>query len=179
LAATASGLLIGVAATIGWLVADRANSESRQANKPPEEVVQLTAVELFDAYGKDVIAADRQYTGKTIELANVQGMVQKDGEGRYYLVAADSMRMVKRADQGVRIMSVREYENNLQAQALNTQYLPGIALYLEPKTAEDFSGLGNNLVTVRGVCKGMKADPKTEPAYFVIVERVSLQRLQR
>jgi hypothetical protein len=137
--------------------------------------VTVTAQELFDAYGKDVVAADTNYTGRLVELSNVSAKVHKDSRGRYYLVAAENVRLVLRADQGARMMSMREYERHMQAAAFNAQYLPGVILYLDPKELEKFSGLGDKTVTIRGKCKGMTDDKSTQPSYFVTLESVRLR----
>jgi hypothetical protein len=152
--------------------------EEKPAEKSADGTTKaVNAAELFAFYGNDVVAADKKYTGQVVELANVSGKVQKDSEGRYYLVAAEQARYVKRKEQGPRVMSFEEYQRRLQESALNTKYEPGIILYLDPKDAERFSGLGDKVVTVRGKCKGMTGDQRTQPGYFVTVERVCLVRV--
>jgi hypothetical protein len=147
---------------------------ARAPVQPERPAFKVEAGDLFAVYGKDVLAADKWYTGQIVELANLSGKVQKDRAGRYYLIAADQARFVKRQDQGARVMSIEEAQRRMQESALNTKYLPGIILYLDSKEAENFLGLGDRLVTVLGECKGMTEDPKTEPGYFVTVESVRL-----
>ena len=125
-----------------------------------------------------MVAADKKYTGQMVELGNVSGKVQKDGDNRYYLIAAERARFVKPKEQGPRIMSLEGYQRHLQQAALNTKYVAGIILYLDPKEAEKFAGLGDKIVTVRGKCKGMTEDQKTQPGHFVTVESVRLVAAQ-
>jgi hypothetical protein len=133
------------------------------------EPVKVEEAELFKAYEKDVIAADKKYTGHTVELANVSGNVAKDRHGRYYLVAAGSARGVKHAPQTT---SSVDFYRAIQEDALNR--IPGIYLFLDSKEADKFSGLHDKRVTVRGKCKGMTKDERTYPGYFVTVEGVKL-----
>jgi hypothetical protein len=130
--------------------------------------------ELFASYGKDVVAAEKKYNGQTLELANVSGKVQKDDAGRYYLLAAEGARFIKRGDQGARITSVEEFQRRSAEAALNTKYLPGVILYLDAKEAGRLAGLSDKMVTVRGKCRGMTLDKTTEPGYFVAVDGVEL-----
>jgi hypothetical protein len=114
------------------------------------------------------------YTGRMIELDKVVGKVQKGADGRYFLIAAESARSVKRRSQGPQMMSPGEYQRRMQGSALNTKYVPGVILYLDPKAATEFSGLGDKVLTVRGRCKGITKDEQTQPDYFVTVEGVRL-----
>jgi hypothetical protein len=107
-------------------------------------------------------------------LANVSGKVYKDKSGRYFLVAAEQARSLKSKRKGASITSPEGYLNNLYESALNTKYVPGIILYLNPSDAEKFARFGGKMVTVRGTCKGMTADDTTEPSYFVRIENVRL-----
>jgi hypothetical protein len=136
--------------------------------------LKANADELFAIYGKDVVAADLKYTGQMVELGSVSCKVQKASDGRYYLIAAEQARFVTPKDQGPRIMSLEEYHRHVQQAALNTKYEPGIILYLDPKEAAKFTGLGSEKVKVRGKCKGMTEDKRTTPGYFVTLESVSL-----
>jgi hypothetical protein len=154
-------------------------SPDKSPEEPADESVEKPAIkvtpgELFAIYGKDVIAADNKYTGAMVELADISGMVQKHNDGRYYLVAAETARFIKKKDQGPRIMSVQEYHRRLVESAVNTKYLPGIILYLDPKEATKFSGLGGKKIKVQGRCKGMTEDKTTMPGYFVTVENLCL-----
>jgi hypothetical protein len=142
--------------------------------KPETPAIKTEANALFTIYGSDVITGDTKYTGRLIELANIAGHVQKDNFGRYFLVAAEKARFVKRREQGPRIMSPSEFQRHMQESALNTKYMPGIILYLEPKEAVKFAGLGGRMVTVRGICKGRTQDQSTQPAYFVTLDNVCL-----
>jgi hypothetical protein len=144
------------------------------ANVGTEFAVKVRADELFKSYSDDIVAADKKYTGQEVELEVVSCRVQKDGAGRYYLVAAPQARFEKRPDRGARVMSTEEYQRELQEAALNTTYLPGVILYLDPQEAGMFSGLGNKKATVRGRCRGTTKDKTTEPSCFVTVERVRL-----
>jgi hypothetical protein len=167
---------VGVCVLVGVIVAVVATRKGGgdDTDMPTGPTIKVTADELFAAYGKDVIAADKKYTRQMVEVANVSATVQKDNDGRYYLAAAEYSRFVRRGGQGVRTMSIAEYQRHMQEAALNTKYVPGIILYLDPREADRFSGLGDKQVTIRGECIGMTADPSTEPGYFVTLKGVRL-----
>jgi hypothetical protein len=115
------------------------------------------------------------YLNKTIDVSGVPAKVEKDAEGRYFLVAAATSRYVKDPDQGPRVMSAEEYHRAVTQAALNTKYMPGIMLYLREKDLSQLAGLDSTKgITVRGVCKGTRADSTTKPAYVVIMEECTL-----
>jgi hypothetical protein len=167
--------------------ADRSPENSKPAQKPADQPVNKPAEkpanksalrteesQLFALYGRDVVAADKKYTGQVVEMASISGKVYKDSRGRYYLVAAEQARFIKSERQGARIMEIEAYINNMYESALNTKHVPGIVLYLSPSEVEKFAELNGKKVTVRGTCKGMTVDPMTEPGYYVAVENVRL-----
>lgn len=144
------------------------------ASGPTGEAIRVDAGELFAAYEKDVIAADMKYTGKTVELTNVTGKAAQESGGRYFLVAAESARFVKTKSQGARVMSGEALHRSMLEGAYGTEYVPGVLLYLDSRDAGKFAGLADKKVTVRGTCKGMRKDDKTEPGFLVVVEEVQL-----
>jgi DNA-directed RNA polymerase subunit RPC12/RpoP len=136
--------------------------------------VKVAADALFDAYGKDVMGADKKYTGRLIEIADVTGKVEKDDRGRYYVVAAQDARLVTQPDRGPRSGRIEDVGAHAREAAFNAEYQAGVILFLDPKTADKFAGLDGKRVTLRGTCHGMTKDKKTEPAYFVTVDDCEL-----
>jgi hypothetical protein len=53
--------------------------------------------------------------------------------------------------------------------ALNTEYVPGVIVYLDPAAVKDVAGL-SGAVTVTGLCTGTRPDPSTVPEFVVILE---------
>ena len=56
------------------------------AQAPRAPAIKVDAQELFASYERDVVAADKKYTGKIVEIDNISGKIQKDGSGRYFVM---------------------------------------------------------------------------------------------
>jgi hypothetical protein len=92
-----------------------------------EPAVEVSAIDLFRDYEKDVVAADLKYLNRPLRLLAVSGKIEKDEQGRYFIGACQS-RLVKTPERGARFMSSEEAAHRMYQDALNARYVHGLLL---------------------------------------------------
>lgn len=74
---------------VGWLALLTIGLTYTPAEQPARVDIAPPAIhyetDLWTAYGKNVAAADADYTGKTLTINVVRGKVNKDAKGRYFI----------------------------------------------------------------------------------------------
>lgn len=143
----------------------------QSSNRPSQEVPVKVRVRVLEtAYRTDQVAADLKYLDKTIELTEVDGKVDRDEQGRYF-IGTGSRRLVKTRNNAPQMRSIAGAHQAMQQAILNAEYVPGVILYIKSADLKNFTGLdGTKPFTIRGQCKGSQKDAGTIPDRYIIVE---------
>jgi hypothetical protein len=129
----------------------------------PQEVVSVSANELFKAFAKDLAGADVKYLNKPVLISGVTGKVEKDNTGRYFIAACPRARTV-----ASNRISGPGVGYHIPASA------PGVMIYFRPDAVAALAGRGQKEMAVRGICRGSRPDKNTSPELYVVVEEAGV-----
>src|SRR5262249_55744890 len=139
-------------------VEERKPTEEKKPAEEKKPVATLPAQSLYVEYVKDLAAADLKYLDKTVFLTDLTGKVQKDAEGRYFI--AGDVSGERTSGRG----------SNIPGQRVIPAPRPGLVLYISKDDLAAFTGIDRKAISVRGLCRGTRADQDGVPRFVVVLE---------
>lgn len=118
----------------------------------------MREIDLWNAYEKNVIGADRDYLGKVLHL-KLTGKILKDDAG--YFVGGDVVAPGAMTNAQLARLSPKErdwYRNG---------YPPNIICRIHPLAANMFATMTPGRMEVIGICKGRRTDPNVWQGFVV------------
>jgi hypothetical protein len=127
-------------------------AQDQATGKPaePTPVVSTTAVELWEAYGRNGLAADAEYKGRHVRISGGVRLIQQDEKGRYFV----GFSIVEPA-----VLTAAQY-NRLSPKErkwYDEGYPPNVVCYLAPSHSGDFASVKvGQAITIIGKVVGRK-----------------------
>ncbi|HZU37045.1 MAG TPA: hypothetical protein VFA18_14085 [Gemmataceae bacterium] len=149
--------------------ADRAHSSSARPKSVSEKpVADLSAHDLWQAFGKNGMAADMAYRGKILIVRGSIRNIEADEKGNYFL-GLDAVEPTASSPGDT------EARSHWKTRWSREGYPPNVICFLDPARKLGFKALeAGNRVAVLGRCMGLKQDRQVYKGYVVTVEDCTL-----
>jgi hypothetical protein len=130
-----------------------------------EPIATVNAVDLFQEFAKNELAADERYNGKTIRVSGSLLGAKKDAKGRY-AAGFEVFAMTGLSPAAYARLSPKEKQWFREG-----HYPPNVLCYIDPDAQGQFAKLpAESNATIIGRCVGRRQDSEVPDGYVVVLE---------